>query len=479
MIDLEYCSFLPCQEEYILDNSPILGVEKSRQIGITWTSGFKVPYKIFTSDIPQDHYWISKDEFTAKLFLQDVLFWIQFINIMFNYKREFKQDVVDFKGVQAMRIRFDCGSNIYVLSSSIDAVVGKRGFFWIDEAAVHKDFEQLYNIVLPCTTWGYGLTFFSTHRSKQNFFYKLCDRIRKGEIEGGKLMTFTLDRVLEEGYIDRINAKSLLMGGKTYVSNEEFYKEKMTNCSSEEIFKQEYLCIPADAEQTQAVTEDQLKRVMSPSIDLMTSPQPGKRYFAGIDIGRNRDLTVIWICEDVSTNKQPMLVTRFIETMSQTEFAKQEKRIVEVLKKWKPRFSFCDGTNVGANIAENLERRFRGSCETWKFTAKTRPKSISDLCAFIRRDPVALKIPETNEVWEDFLSVQRYISAKTGQEDFVIPAWTGASNSHGDRFMAMVLCLQAFMQKKSLARYTIERKEGEQRESRRISRPSRISKFRY
>ena len=65
MIDLEYCSFLPCQEEYILDNSPILGVEKSRQIGITWTSGFKVPYKIFTSDMPQDHYWISKDEFTA------------------------------------------------------------------------------------------------------------------------------------------------------------------------------------------------------------------------------------------------------------------------------------------------------------------------------------------------------------------------------------------------------------------------------
>ena len=70
MIDLEYCSFLPCQTEYILDESPILLVEKSRQIGITWTSGFKIPYLIFTSEIPQDHFWISKDEFTAKLFLQ-------------------------------------------------------------------------------------------------------------------------------------------------------------------------------------------------------------------------------------------------------------------------------------------------------------------------------------------------------------------------------------------------------------------------
>ena len=156
---------------------------------------------------------------------------------------------------------------------------------------------------------------------------------------------------------------------------------------------------------------------MVPSIDLFTAPDKGKRYYAGIDIGRNRDLTSIWICEDISTTKQPMLVTRFIETMSKTEFAKQEKRIVEVLKQWKPRHCFIDGTNVGANIAENLEKRF-SFCEAWKFTAKTRPKAISDLCAFIRREPVALKIPETNEVWEDFLSVQRYID-KYGQKTFL------------------------------------------------------------
>jgi len=122
-----------------------------------------------------------------------------------------------------------------------------------------------------------------------------------------------------------------------------------------------------------------------------------------------------------------------------------------------------DGTNVGAHIAENLEKRF-GFCEATKITAVTRPKYISDLVAFIRREPVAFKIPNSQEVWEDFLSVERYIN-KVGREDFFIPCHTGTSNSHGDRFMAMTLCLQSFLSKRSLARYTIQKEEKAKKES--------------
>jgi len=468
---------LNCQLRYVWNNATILGVEKGRQLGFTWVSAIRILRRIFTSKVAQDHYWISRDEFTAKLFLQDVLTWLEWMNVYKNHGKKFKQSIIDMSGVQTMKITFDCGSNIFVMSSSVNAIAGKRGHIYIDEAALHKDFQQLFDIAKPATRWGFTLTFFSTHRSKQNYFYKLIEKIKKGEIPEAEVMSVTLADALNDGYLHILNYKNLLVGKKQYASNEEFFEEEKAQASSEEMFLQENMAIPADAEQTQAVKEDELDRVMVDSIDLFMAPQPGKKYFAGIDIGRNRDLTSIWICEDVSTTKQPMLVTRFIETISQTEFAKQEKRIVEVLKQWKPRHCFIDGTNVGANIAENLEKRF-GFCETWKFTAKTRPKAISDLCAFIRREPVALKIPNTNEVWEDFLSVQKYID-RYGKENFFIPAWTGTSNSHGDRWMSMVLCLQSFMAKRSLARYTIDKKEGEQRESRRISRPNRISKFRY
>jgi phage FluMu gp28-like protein len=468
---------LNCQLRYVWNNSTILGIEKGRQLGFTWVSAIRILRRIFTSPVAQDHYWISRDEFTAKLFLQDVLTWLEWMNVYKNHGKKFKQSIIDMSGVQTMKITFDCGSNIFVMSSSVNAIAGKRGHIYIDEAALHKDFQQLFDIAKPATRWGFTLTFFSTHRSKQNYFYKLIEKIKKGDIPEAEVMSITLADALNDGYLHTLNYKNMLVGKKQYASNEEFFEEEKAQASSEEMFRQENLCEPADAEQVQAVKEEDLERIMAPSLDLLTSPESGKRYYCGIDIGRNRDLTSIWICEDVSTNKNPMLVTRYMETISRTEFSKQEKRIVEVLKSWKPRKCFIDGTNVGANIAENLEKKF-SFCEAWKFTAKTRPKAIGDLLAFIRRDPVSLKVPDTQDVWEDFLSVQRFID-KYGSENYFIPAWTGSSNSHGDRFMSLTLALQAFMEKRSLARYTVEKKETEKRESRRMARPSRISGFRY
>ena len=67
---------LDCQLRYIWDNSTILGVEKGRQLGFTWISAVKILRRIDAAPNKQDHYWISRDEFTAKLFLQDVLQWI-------------------------------------------------------------------------------------------------------------------------------------------------------------------------------------------------------------------------------------------------------------------------------------------------------------------------------------------------------------------------------------------------------------------
>lgn len=469
---------LPCQLKYVFNNSKILGIEKGRQLGFTWVSAYKVLRRIFTAPMAQDHYWISRDEFTAKLFLQDVLQWLLFMNIAKNHKKEFKQDIVDFKGVQAMRIRFNCGSNIYVMSSSIDAIAGKRGHVYIDEAALHKDFQQLFDIAKPATRWGFTLTFFSTHRSKQNYFYKLIKRIKEGEIPNAEVMTITLMDALNDGYLNRINARAKLLGGQVYTSNDEFFEEEKAQASSEEMFLQENMCIPADADATQAVKEDDLARIMFPQNDIFCEPVSGRKYFAGIDIGRNRDLTVIWICEDISTGTQPMLVTRHIDIMSKVEFSVQEKKIANTLNKWKPRHCMVDGTNVGAMIAENLEKRF-SFCEAVKITASTRPRFISDLVSFIRRDPVALKVPNSNEVWVDFLSVERYID-KHGKEDFYIPAHRG-TDSHGDRFMSMVLCLQAFMSKRSLARYTLQsEKKGNIKEERKIQPRATVKqKFKY
>ena len=190
--DTPLFKLLKCQLKYVWNDASILGVEKGRQLGFTWVSAIRILRRIFTSKVPQDHYWISRDEFTAKLFLQDVLTWIQWMNVFKNHGKEFKQSIVDMSGVQTMKITFDCGSNIFVMSSSVNAIAGKRGHIYIDEAALHKDFQQLFDIAKPATRWGYTLTFFSTHRSKQNYFYKLIEKIKKGEIPEAEVLSITL-----------------------------------------------------------------------------------------------------------------------------------------------------------------------------------------------------------------------------------------------------------------------------------------------
>jgi len=301
----------------------------------------------------------------------------------------------------------------------------------------------------------------------------LIKRIKDGEIPNAKSMTITLEDALNEGYLNTLNAKNMLIGRRIYKDNLEFFEEEKAQSSSEEIFLQENMCVPADADSSQAVTEEELDKIMCPPFEIYSPPVSGKKYYVGIDIGRNRDLSVFWVCEDVSTAAAPMLETRFIEVMNKVEFAKQERRFAELLLQWRPQKCFIDGTNIGAQIGETLAKRFP-FCVDAKFTATTRPRYISDFVSFIKREPSCMKIPETNEVWEDFLSVQRFIN-KHGKEDFFIPSHK--ERGHGDRFIGAVLCLQAFLSKGTLARYTLEKDYTVQKAK--PEKPRRFNKNRF
>ena len=196
--------FLPFQQEYILSEPKILVVEKPRQVGITYTSGYKVVRTILTRKHKQQHYWLSRDEFTAKQFISNVLDWLHLLNVVAEY------EIVNLKDVKTTKITFPNGSELFILSSSVDAVVGKTGVFWLDEFAIHQDQEQLMAIVQPCINWGGQLIIISTHRSKQTYFYKLCEKIRRGQMIGAKLISFTITEAIEQGLVEMMNKRCLL-----------------------------------------------------------------------------------------------------------------------------------------------------------------------------------------------------------------------------------------------------------------------------
>lgn len=424
-----------------MSSPKILIVEKGRQMGLTYCSGFKVCRRIMKSPAPEDHYWLSRDEFTAKQFVSNCLDWIHLFNI------QAESEVIDLKEVRTTKITFPNGCNLFILSSSVDAVVGKSGHFYLDEFAIHKDQEQLWSIVYPCIQWGYTITLISTHRSKQTYFYKLCDKARRGNLVGAKLYTFTIMTGIEQGLVDAIN---IVRATKELppLTDEEFLDDAKSNCSNDEMFMQEYMAVPADAESSMAIHETVLDRNCVPKDEILKAYKAGK-YFAGVDIGRHRDLTVIWIIEDVSTTKEPELITRFIKTIRREEFAVQEKKIFEVLNRWKPRMTFVDATNTGAMIGENIEKRYGAKrAQAIKITATTRPKFIGDLVNVMSKD--FLKIPDDKEVWDDFMSVSRYIG-KHGNVDYWIPS--RADEGHGDRFMSCSLAVQAFIDKGGMSSY--------------------------
>ena len=118
--------FLPYQVEYIRDNSKILVVEKPRQVGITYTSGYKVVTKILISNKKDKHYWLSRDENTAKEFVTNVMDWLHLFNVVA------QREVVDMKDVRTTKVTFPNGTELFILSSSVDAVVGKSGHFYLD-----------------------------------------------------------------------------------------------------------------------------------------------------------------------------------------------------------------------------------------------------------------------------------------------------------------------------------------------------------
>ena len=111
--------------------------------------------------------------------------------------------------------------------------------------------------------------------------------------------------------------------------------------------------------------------------------------------------------------------------------------------------TFVDGTNTGAMIGENIEKRYGSKrAQSIKITAVTRPKFIGDLVNVVSKDMI--KIPDDSEVWDDFMSVSRYIG-KHGNVDYWIPS--RADEGHGDRFMSCTLALQAYIEKGGLGSY--------------------------
>lgn len=429
--------FLPYQKRWILDNSRMKILEKSRQIGMTLSTAYRLVRKHVINENKQDSWVSSRDELQAKLFINDCK---NFINIFQNIIERYKSNLLE-PNVRAssFSLSFINGSSINSLSSSPDAQAGKRGTRILDEFALHIDPKQLFIISLPGITWGGQLEILSTHRGSGNFFNRLIKEIKEnGNPKHFSHHKVTLEDALEQGFLERLQSKLSSDDVRKTMSQSEYFDYIKSECPDEDSFLQEYMCQPSD--DRSAFLSYELIEPCEYSILDDWEYGPSKFHtiagdcYLGIDVGRDHDLTVMWLLEDV----QGILYTRYVVCLKNESFARQEKILNEFKKISTLRKICIDQTGIGRQFYERACNNFgKYLVEGITFTSAVKEK-LAYCVRTIFEDKV-IKIPN-----EDFIRADlRAIKRETTFAGNIRFAADRGKNGHADRFWALALAIHA------------------------------------
>lgn len=421
--------FLPSQSKWIEDTSRLKIMEKSRQIGLSWSTAYAAVERTSAQGAKHDQWVTSRDELQARLFIEDCKLWAQVSNMV---AQDLGEVVLDPKErITAYVLRFANGKQIYSMSSNPDAQAGKRGGRILDEFALHPDPRKLWSIAYPGITWGGSMELISTHRGSHNFFNQLIKEAR--EHKNPKKISvhrITLQDALDQGFLYKLQ-HSLPADDERQAMDEAMYFDFIrSGCADAESFQQEYMCNPADDDS--AFLEYGLIDSAEYTANTDWAEFENGRLYAGIDIGRKKDLTVLWVLEKLGD----VFYTRHIETLENMRKSDQEK----ILYPW---IAQCDrvcidNTGLGIGWVDDAQDKFgKYKVEGVTFTAP-----IKEQLAYPVRSAMEdkkLRIPHDPKIRADLRSVTKTTNASGGIR-FTAERTT---DGHADRFWALALAVNA------------------------------------
>lgn len=427
--------FLPYQEKWIRDTSRIKLMEKSRQIGISWGTAYALVRRKSGVGARLDAWVSSRDDLQARLFKEDCN---QFAGVLHTACKDLGQQVVDpDKAISAYVLALASGCRIHSMSSNPDAQAGKRGDRVLDEFALHPDPRKLWSIAYPGITWGGLMEIISTHRGTHNYFNKLVQEIREGgNPKGISLHRVTLQDALDQGFLRKLKSKLPPDDERQFMDEAEYYDYIRAGCADEESFMQEYMCQPSD-DSAAYIGYDLIDSCLyQPGAEWEGELDPEGTYYLGYDVGRERDLSVLYLVQAVGTARY----TRRIIELPKTKFAEQRELLYRYLSMPCIRRACIDATGLGMQLAEEAGDRFGGRVESVTFT----PAAKEDMATTLRRamEDAAFIIPNHAALIADLRSIRKETTS-AGNVRYVGERTT---NGHADRFWAAALALHAAKQ---------------------------------
>lgn len=424
---------LAYQGDWVLDDSRLKLGEKSRQIGWSWSEAYKIVRDKSPTTARLDHWMSSRDDIQARLLLEDCK---GFANILNVAARDLGQMVIDKDGNNAYVLAFANGLRAHSMSSNADAQAGKRGGRTLDEYALHPDPRKLYAIAYPGITWGGSLSIFSTHRGTANYFNELINEIKhKGNPKGFSLHTVSLKDALDDGFLYKLQKKLPAGDPRQQMDEAAYYDFIRAGCPDEETFMQEYLCIPSDDNSAfltyELIAGCEYKPEENWEIDLQDCK--GK-LFVGVDIGRDHDLTVIWVIEQLGD----VNYTRRVISMDRETFDAQEHALYQILQLPQVQRCCIDQTGIGRQFAERAANRFgKFKAEGIQFTMPVKDELAYPVrAAFEDR---SIRIPNDDKIRADLRAIKKETTA-SGNIRFTADR---GKNGHADRFWGLALSLHA------------------------------------
>jgi len=424
---------LPYQHRWVVDNARLKLCVKSRQIGMSWCTAYRLVRQKVRAGARLDAWVSSRDELAALLFVQDAR---RFADVFSVAADSLGNSVVDDQGHTAYTLRFNNGLRIFSLSSNLDAQAGKRGDRILDEFALHGDPRKLYEIAYPGITWGGSLEIFSSHRGSANYFNELVREIC--ERNNPKAFSFhrvTLSDALDQGFLYKLQCKLPSDDPRIKMDEADYFSFIRSGCADEESFLQEFLCQPAD-DNTAFLSYDLIASCEYQASEewethLLDTKNP---LYIGVDIGREHDLTVIWLLESVNG----VHFTRRIVELDRQTFDAQECALYELLKLPMVRRCCIDRSGLGRQFAERAAKKFGAyRVEGVDFTQGSKEELAYPVrMAFEDR---AVRLPFSNSIRADLRGVRKLVTT-SGNTRFA-----GERNRYGhcDRFWALALALYA------------------------------------
>jgi len=385
------------QKDFVKNNSRLIVVNKSRQIGYSTVIAYKALKECYFGNTNQ--LLVSSSQRQAN----NLMSYVE--NIL---EKSYYPDGVKLKKDSQTQKTFDNNKSIYSLPAKPETIRGFSGSITLDEFALCKDDGKILEALMPSISsrQKYSLSICSTPLGCSNKFHSVYTDVNK----------------YPDFHRTQINCYDAIEQGCKL--NLDLIRKNF----DEESFKQEFECQFLD-ESTSFFPYDLLKSCID---DDYTNVQG--RSCMGIDIGRTTDKTGIAIC----TESKDKFYLSNLQTLSNKDFDTQKTIIKQLYQEYGVNQCKQDKGAIGYQLSEELEKELSG----YEGVFTNQINFMADVVTFTKKlmEQGKFKFNENRDLINDFHKVQKVITQNNNTTFKIERDKTG----HGDRAIAVMLALYCF-----------------------------------